>query len=57
MHTFHSREDTADVTLVFSDGTELQLPSDFDDFTQQADRDYSDCDEVSANYAKLLDRA
>lgn len=31
------------------------MPTGFDDFTPMADRDYSDCDEVSANNARLLE--
>lgn len=51
----HSRGNTVDITLVSSDGTEMQMPTGFDDFSPMADRDYSDCDEVSANNAILLE--
>lgn len=51
----HSRGNTVDVTLVFSDGTELQMPTGFDDFTRKADRDYSDCDDISTQNAVLLE--
>ena len=46
---------TVDITLVYSNGTEVQMPTGFDDFSKMADRGYSDCDEVSANNARLLE--
>ena len=51
----HSRGNTVDITLVDSNGTEIQMPTGFDDFSLLADRDYSDCDEVSADHARLLE--
>ena len=51
----HSRGNTVDITLVNSNGTEVQMPTGFDDFSLLADRDYSDCDEVSADHARLLE--
>ena len=38
----HSRGNTVDVTLVRADGSELEMPTGFDDFSALADRDYSD---------------
>ena len=38
----HSRGNTVDVTLVTTDGQPVDMPTDFDDFTALADRDYSD---------------
>ena len=52
----HSRGNTVDITLVDSNGTEIQMPTGFDDFSLLADRDYSDCDEVSADHARLLEK-
>ena len=49
-YSSHSRGNTVDITLVYADGTELAMPTGFDDFSKFADRDYSDCSqEVAAN--------
>ena len=45
-----------DITLVRSDGTEIPMPTGFDDFTALADRDYRDCSEVAAANARLLEQ-
>ena len=50
----HSRGNTVDVTLVDSLGNELEMPTDFDDFSGKADRDYSDVEEVPTEHALLL---
>ena len=50
----HSRGDTVDITLVDSNGMELEMPSGFDDFSTLADRDYSDCSPRAASNAMLL---
>jgi len=50
----HSRGNTVDVTLVDSEGVELVMPSEFDDFSGKADRDYSDCPAEAANNAMIL---
>lgn len=51
----HSRGNTVDVTLVYADGTELEMPTGFDDFSPLANRDYSDCTIKTADNAKLLE--
>jgi len=51
----HSRGNTVDITLVYKDGTELVMPTGFDDFTKLADRDYSDCSPEAATNALLLE--
>lgn len=51
----HSRGNTVDITLVFADGTELVMPTGFDDFSQKADRDYSDCSKDAADNALFLE--
>ena len=51
----HSRGNTVDVTLVDRDGNELEMPSEFDDFSAKADRDYSDVEEEAAINALLLE--
>lgn len=51
----HSRGNTIDLTLVDENGVELEMPSDFDDFSLQADRDYADCTQIAANNAEILE--
>lgn len=51
----HSRGNTVDVTLVGMDGTELEMPSAFDDFSAKANRDYSDTTKTAADHAELLE--
>lgn len=51
----HSRGNTVDVTLVDSEGNELVMPSEFDDFSAKGDRDYSDCTPEAANNAQILE--
>lgn len=51
----HNRGCAVDLTLVDKEGRELEMPSEFDDFTTQADRDYSDCNETAAQHAQLLE--
>ena len=52
----HSRGNTVDITLVYTDGTELTMPTGFDDFSRLADRDYSDCSQAAAENALLLEQ-
>ena len=51
----HSRGNTVDITLVRKDGTEITMPTGFDDFSKLADRDYSDCSAEAAANATLLE--
>lgn len=51
----HSRGNTVDLTLVYADGTELTMPTGFDDFSTLADRDYSDCSPEAASNARFLE--
>lgn len=53
----HSRGNTVDVTLVTADGAPVEMPTDFDDFTALADRDYADVPETAAANALLLEEA
>lgn len=50
----HSRGNAVDVTLVDKSGQELEMPTEFDNFTAKADRDYSDCTDVQRENAMLL---
>lgn len=52
----HSKGNTVDVTLVNAEGIEMIMPTDFDDFTALADRDYSDCSNEAAKNAMLLEK-
>lgn len=52
----HSRGNTVDITLVYTDGTELTMPTGFDDFSKLADRDYSDCSKEAADNAMFLEQ-
>lgn len=54
-YSSHSTGNTVDLTLAYSDGTEVQMPTGFDDFSSMADRDYGDCDAASAENAGLLE--
>lgn len=51
----HCRGNTVDVTLVNGEGREVEMPTGFDCFTEEADRDYSDVSEDAARNAKLLE--
>ncbi len=51
----HSRGNTVDVSIINLDGTEVTMPSKFDEFSQTADRDYSDVSEKAKINALLLE--
>lgn len=52
----HCRGSAIDLTLVeLESGDMLRMPTDFDDFSALADRDYSDCTEEAAENARLLE--
>lgn len=51
----HSRGNTVDLTIVHEDGTEVVMPTLFDDFSTMADRDYSDCNQEAAANAMMLE--
>lgn len=51
----HVRGGAVDVTLVDSKGNPVKMPTDFDVFTAQADRDYSDVSSEAAKNAKYLE--
>lgn len=52
----HSRGNTVDVTLVDLEGKAVEMPTEFDDFTTKADRDYEDCSETERENAELLEK-
>lgn len=51
----HCRGNTVDLTLAAIDGYGLEMPTEFDVFSDLADRDYSDCSETAARNARLLE--
>ena len=51
----HCRGNTVDITLVTLDGESVAMPSDFDDFSSLADRDYSDVSPEAAENARVLE--
>lgn len=51
----HSRGNTVDVTLVLEDGSPVEMPTGFDDFSPLANRDYSDVPAAAAANARLLE--
>ena len=53
--TSHSRGNTIDLGIVYTDGSEVELPSGFDEFSLLADRDYSDVSEEAGENSRLLE--
>ena len=51
----HSRGNQVDLTLMDSSGILLEMPSGFENFTPQGDRNYSDCTQEAADNARLLE--
>ena len=51
----HTKGHTVDVTLVSIDGTLAEMPSEFDDFSDRASRDYSGATKTAAAHARLLE--
>lgn len=55
-HSSHSNGGTIDLAMVYPDGSLLEMPTDFDDFSLQADRDYSDVSDNARDNAELLEQ-
>lgn len=53
--TSHSRGNTIDISIVYADGSPVEMPSAFDEFTAIADRDYDDVSETAAKNSRLLE--
>lgn len=51
----HCKGNTVDITLVYMDGAEVEMPTGFDDFSTLADRDYSDCPAEAGKNAEFLE--
>lgn len=54
-YSSHSRGNTVDVTLAALDGSGVEMPTGFDDFSALADRDYSDVPAEPRAHAQLLE--
>ena len=52
----HSNGGTVDITICTSDGAPMEMPSEFDEFSALADRDYSDVSAGAAANAEKLER-
>lgn len=52
----HTRGTAVDVTLIDERGRQLAMPSDFDDFTERAHRDYQGCTAEEHRNRALLER-
>ena len=53
-YSAHSRGNTVDITIVEADGSPVEMPTEFDDFSVLADRNYTDCTPEAAINAKML---
>lgn len=51
----HSRGNTIDLTIVYADGNEVLMPTEFDDTTPMADRVYDDCSPDAAHNSQYLE--
>lgn len=54
-YSSHNCGNTVDITLVDSEGNELEMPSGFDDFSELADRHYNDVSDTAAENSRLLE--
>lgn len=52
----HTRGTAIDLTLVTKDGQELVMPSDFDDFSEKAHRNYMEATQEAIKNRELLQR-
>lgn len=52
--TSHSRGGTVDISIVYEDGSPVEMPSEFDEFSAVADRDYSDVSEEARENALMF---
>ena len=56
-YSSHSRGNTVDLTMVKADGTEIPMPSGFDEFSALADRNYSDVSAEARRNVAVLEAA
>lgn len=55
-YSSHSRGNTIDVTIAKLDGTYIEMPSKFDDFSLKADRNYDDVSDNAKNNSLYLEK-
>lgn len=53
----HSSGGTVDITLITLDGSAVEMPTGFDDFSEKANRNYDDVSETAAKNSKILEKA
>ena len=53
----HTRGNTVDVALTDLQGNLLEMPSEFDDFSHRANRDYSDATPAASKHATVMEQA
>jgi poly-gamma-glutamate synthesis protein (capsule biosynthesis protein) len=53
----HSRGNAVDLTLVKADGSYIPMPTDYDDFSARADRNYEDLGSEVRNHVMILEKA
>lgn len=51
----HSSGGTVDITIIKTDGSEVEMPTDFDDFSDKANRNYDDVSETAGKNSKMLE--
>ncbi len=51
----HCRGEAIDITVITASGTMIEMPSNFDEFTALADRDYSDVSAIAAENSQMLE--
>jgi len=54
--TAHARGNTVDISLVHTDGSPVEMPSGFDDFSSRASRDYTDTTKEAAENSRFLEK-
>jgi D-alanyl-D-alanine dipeptidase len=54
-YSSHSKGNTVDVTVVKLDQTPVEMPTEFDDFSKKADRNYDDVSEAAKGNAQILE--
>lgn len=54
-YSSHTRGGTVDISLLDAYGNEVPMPTEFDDFSAEADRDYSEIAPEAAENARLLE--
>lgn len=56
-YSSHSSGGTVDISIIKLDGSAVEMPTDFDDFSDKANRNYDDVSTDAANNSRLLEKA